>query len=259
MRSPFLLLFTALLGCGGTTGRRVVLHTELETDVGADRTFVTSLGWTVTLDAAAVSTGALYYYDGEPAFTEARPGPVDRFFAALSPIQVAYAHPGHYLAGNAKGQVLSPYSVDLLGGAAMLPDGEGISGEYRSATFSFASPTEGPALSTLDGHVAIARGTATLDGRMVHFAADADLADIERTAKDGQVTGCVFSETDVEEDGTVTVTVRPKVWFNLVDFAELPEGSAEAPSTLAPDSTARIAFALGLAQLSAYELHYTKP
>lgn len=246
------MMFGALIlvsGCGQTTGKRVLLETELTSDLSSDRRFTTGAGWEVELDAAMLSTGALYYFDGEPAFTSLPPR-LDwkkELFQAISPISTAYAHPGHYIAGNAKGQVLAPYSADLLDGATKFPAGEGISGEYRSATFSFAAPTVGPAADMLDGHAAFARGRATKDGETIEFTAVAELADIERTAKDGEVTGCQFETADVESDGKVTITVHPRTWFNLVDFRESFE----------PDGVARIAFALGLAQLSAYHLQFT--
>lgn len=250
----------ALTACGQTSGKRVRLETKLDTDLPGDRTVETSLGWTVTIDRALISTGALYYFDGEPAFTQARPpSVVETIYAALSPIGTAYAHPGHYVSGTTQGQQLSPFTADLLAGEAALPAGEGISGLFRSGTFSFAAPTAGPVAAQLAGHVALVSGTATKEGKTVHFEAAADMADIERTAKGGEVSGCTFAEADVEGDGIVHVTVSPRVWFNLVDFSELAEGSAESPSIFAPDSTARIAFALGLTQLSAYEMAFSSP
>jgi hypothetical protein len=58
-------------GCGeSTTGKRVVLRTAAVTDLPADRTFVTNLGWTVTLTRGAIATGAFYYFSGPPAVIE---------------------------------------------------------------------------------------------------------------------------------------------------------------------------------------------
>lgn len=257
-----LLSLVAAAGCGGdaTTGVRVALRTQVQSDLGADRTFTTSRGWAVTLEGAWISTGALYYFDGEPAFTYAPPPLRRRIFDALTLTSLAYAHPGHYVAGNAMGEQLAPFSADLLAVTpTSLPDGRGVSGAYRSATFSFSAPTAGPALTQLSGHAARAVGRATKDGRTVHFEAVADVADLAATAKDAAITGCAFEAADVQADGTVTVTVSPRVWFNLVDFADVAEGSAEAPTLLAPESTARIAFALGLTQLSAYHLTFGSP
>jgi len=263
MNPKWILMALILASCGeGTTGKRVVLHTRITSDLPADHTVVTSSGWSITLEAAAISTGALYYFDGEPAFTQrapVRPNLLEQFIESLAPIQAAYAHPGHYVAGNAKGEQLESSSADLLAGAAPLPDGDGVSGPFRSATFSLAVPTAGPATTVLDGNVAMARGTATKGGKTVHFLAVATLAEIEKTAKDGAITGCIFHEADVQAEGTVTITVHPRVWFSLIDFSVLAEGTAEAPTLLAADSTERIAFALGLTQLSAYDLAYSTP
>ena len=249
----------ALCACGsdGTTGKMVVLHTRIVNDLPADHTVTTSMGWVVTLKKAAVGSGAMYYYDGEPAFTQA-PGRsrLQRFFAALSPVATAWAHPGHYIEGSPKGQMLEDFSVDLMAGAATLPDGNGISGLTRSATFSFAAHAAGPAVAALGGHVVTTEGSASKDGQTVNFTLTADLADVSKTAKDGQVTGCTFKEVTVEADGTVTITIKPRVWFSLVDFAGIAPGTPEAPTLIGADTTAHIGFALGLGQLSAYEFEY---
>jgi hypothetical protein len=245
-------------GSEGTTGKMVVLHTRVVTDLPADHTVTTSMGWVVTLTKAVLGTGAMYYYDGEPAFTQApRRSRLQRFAAALSPIGTAWAHPGHYIEGSPKGQMLEDFSVDLMAGPAALPDGAGISGLIRSATFSFAAHAAGPAVAALGGHVVTTWGSASKDGKTVNFILTADLADVSRTARDGKVTGCTFQEIAVDADGTVTITIRPRVWFSLVDFAEVAPGTPEAPTVIGTDTTAHIGFALGLGQLSAYQFEYT--
>jgi hypothetical protein len=247
----------ALAGCGeGTTGRAEVLHTRLTTELAADRTLTTSMGWTVTLKKAAIAAGPFYYFDGEPAFTQRRTGPGERLLAWLAPVGTAQAHPGHYVSGRAKGQMLKPFAVDLLAGPAVLPDGDGVTGLVQSGTFSFAPPSAGPAVGLLEGQVALTEGTATRDGKVVNFRLAGDLGDVARTARDAQITGCPFSASEIASDGTVTVTVKPRVWFNLVDFGALAPGTAEAPTAPEATSVAQIAFALGLAQLSAYQFAF---
>ena len=68
--------------------------------------------------------------------------------------------------------------------------------------------------------------------------------------------GCQFVEANVEGDGTVTVVVSPRVWLDLVDFSQIEPGTAEEPTEFPKDSQPAIAFAQGLAQLSAYEFSY---
>jgi hypothetical protein len=257
MKSPALLFVLALASCGGgTSGHRVELKTRLRTDLDATNTVTTSMGWTVTLTRALVATGPLRYYDGEPAFTASASWP-RRFWAALSPIGAAHAHPGHYVAGNDMGEELLPFSADLLAGPSDLPPGEGVSGVWRSATFSFATPSAGPVVDALAGHVAVAEGHATKGEATIYFSVSAALADVARTAKDGAVAGCPFDTADVQTSGTVTVTVKPRVWFNYVDFSALASGSADAPTVVEPTAVAHLAFAIGLAQLSAYQFSFT--
>lgn len=249
----------ALVACGEaeTTGRRVVLRTRITSDATAGTPFTASSGWTITLDRALIATGTFYYYDGPPAIA-ARRGPA-RWLAALSPIATAHAHPGHYDQGRTRGQMLSPSSADLLAGPAMLEDGAGVTGSLRSGSFSFGGPSAGPVAAALGGETVLVAGRATRGEATVHFQMAAKLADIARSAREGVVPGCPFEPADVEADGTVTLTVRPRVWFNLVDFSDLAPGTPAAPTVIAPEHLAHIGFVLGLAQLGAYRFSFTTP
>jgi len=82
-------------------------------------------------------------------------------------------------------------------------------------------------------------------------------ADIENSAAQGHVEGCEFHEVNVGADGLVTVLVNPSVWFNLVDFTLVEPGSEAAPTEFAAGTQPQIAFAQGLAQLSAYKFTYS--
>lgn len=247
-------------GSNETTGRNVTLHTRLTADIRAGHQVTTATGWTITLDQALIATGPFYFYEGEAAVTQAPRRPRWRRWLAdaIAPEATAWAHPGHYIPGRAMGQMTMGSSADLLAGAVAFPDATEVTGTVRSGTFSFAPPSAGPAVAALQGHVALARGTASKDGKTVHFLLTADMPDIARTAKDGLITGCAFTETDIEAAGVVTATVKPGIWFELVDFSTLDPGAADAPTTPDPSSTAHIAFALGLTQLSAYTFTYTQ-
>ena len=126
-RTPGQLLFllpalAAACGSPSTTGQTVTLHTRLDTDLPADRTITTDLGWTVTVKTLRAASGAFYYFDGEPAFTMAtRRSRWRRAVDTLSPIGTAWAHPGHYVAGNARGEMLTPYTdhQDSLAGGPL--------------------------------------------------------------------------------------------------------------------------------------------
>lgn len=243
-----------------TTGKRVKLATHVETDT---LDFTTGTGWHVVLDHAAVGVGALYYFDGEPAFVMNTPrGDNKSRWAAIFGLSPAFAHPGHYQAGNALGQMLESSSVDLTTLPTDLGVGTGITGTFRSARFVFAETPVGPAAAELGKHAAVAEGTASMDAdggtTEIHFHVVAEFADIAKSAANGQVDGCTFDETNVEDDGTVTLELSPSVWFNLVDFTGVAPGTADAPTELSAGTTPHTAFALGLAQLSAYHFSYSK-
>jgi hypothetical protein len=261
-RCAIVLTFVAVLAsaCGSdtTTGREIVLQTKLEADSEIEAPFETKTGWTVTLTKAVISGGPLYYFDGEPAFVRNEgPSWLERI-ASWFGTSTAHAHPGHYVAGMALGQMTTPFLADLLSGPVALAEGNGITGQYRSARFSFAAPSGGALADDLGPAVAIVEGAAVKGEQTVHFKLSADFADVSRSVSDGHVEGCGFDETEVTSDGTVTVHVVPHVWFSLVDFTEVASGSPEAPTEVAKGETAQIAFALGLVQLSAYRFSFSE-
>jgi hypothetical protein len=247
---------------GETSGDRVVLDTRVELAPNA-QSFTTAMGWDVTLSRILISTGPFYYFDGAPPLV--RFAPELRRGAWPSPLEAlgvseAFAHPGHYKAGEALGQMLDSWTIDLLAGGAELPAGDGVTGVYRSASFSFTSPPEGPLANAMKSHAAIAEGVAERAGMApLRFVATAELADIERSAADGYIDGCQFEELDIEQAGRVVVRVNPKIWFDLVDFAELAPAAGDVPVQFPDDSQPKLAFALGLAQLSAYKFSFSAP
>ncbi|HEX2877651.1 MAG TPA: hypothetical protein VHP33_40660 [Polyangiaceae bacterium] len=257
-------LAVSLQACGdgaddATSGRRVVLHTKVQVSDVANTTFETAVGWRVTLSSAAVSAGPFYYFDGTPPLVLRQRHDAWQYAARVLGLGTAHAHPGHYQAGNAMGEMLESSSVNLFDGVADFPDGTGITGTYRSARFTFAEAS-GPAKKQLDGHVAVATGVAEREGEPPrHFRAFADLSAIELSAFQGRVEGCELSEVDVKGDGTVTLTVNPKIWFDLVDFTEAEEASADAPADFPAGSQPQLTFVLGVTQLSAYKFSYSSP
>jgi hypothetical protein len=248
---------TALLAlaCGGdsTTGRQVTLHTEVRADVAPGSTFTSETGWTITLSRAVVSVGALYYFDGAPALVR-REDTWREELRGLFGARRAYAHPGHYLAGDALGQMTTPAVITLAGEPAPLADGVGITGTARSARVVLASASGSDALP--EGVVAVAEGVAEQGDLSIHFRLEASADEVAGHATGGEVDGCVFDTATITRSGTVTMTVLPHVWFDLVDFSDLAPGSAQAPTELSVDETARIAFVLGVVQLSAYRFTF---
>jgi hypothetical protein len=264
--SAFLAASAVLLGCGAdggdaTTGKRLTLATRVTAEAEAVEPFTNSLGWTITLSKAHLSMGPLYYFDGAP-FTAQRGGPsrtspplLERFARWVVP--EAHAHPGHYQAGEARGQMLTPTSVDLLAGPTDLADADAVSGFYRSARVSFGSPPAGSFAAALEGHVAALEGRAEQDGSALDFLARVEVAEVLNADGDAAVEGCAFEEVDVQETGVVTLVVKPTVWLDQVDFAGIAGGEDGAPAPLPPDSAARRGFARGLKKGTAYALSFT--
>ncbi|HET9959700.1 MAG TPA: hypothetical protein VFQ61_34645 [Polyangiaceae bacterium] len=245
---------------GTTGGARVSLRTRVELRPEAKLPFTTLRGWQVQLDSALIGHGPFYYFDGAPPLARSTPGfgarLARRSITELLSVRVARAHPGHYASGTALGQALIPSSTDLWAGETWLAEGEGVTGNYRSASFSFMAG-EGPFASQLGEAVALAIGTARKPAETErHFRALAKLADIEHTAAQGVVTGCVFVPAEVRGSGVITLRVDPRVWFELVDFSEIEPGSPTKLEPFPDDSQPRIAFSQGLASFSAYEFSF---
>jgi hypothetical protein len=262
------LLFAGALGlalaCSAedsddTGGERIVLHTRVQLDPAAQAGFDNGLGWHVTLDKLVITVGPFYYFDGAPPIVqlERRESP-SRWAARWLGLGTAFAHPGHYEPGNALGEMLDTTSVDLLAGPIDLPDGQGVTGTYRSARFAFPETASGPFAGELSTRVALVEGTAEKAGEETRvFRAVGTYAEIAKSESNAQIDGCEFVEKVVEADGTVTLTVRPSYWFNIVDFSQTDPGAAGAPVEFPAGSQPAIAFAQGLAQLSAYRFEYS--
>jgi hypothetical protein len=225
------ILFAAMSGAfgacvvGTTTGKRVTLRTEARSEGGG--TFTNALGWTVTLAQARLTVGALYYFDGAPVASAP---------FSLSFPRRAFAHPGHHHPGDARGEMTSPASVDLLAPVVSLPDGQGIDGAVRSARVVLAAGEGGRAV--------VVRGVARKDAASVPFSAYGLLADLP----DGSVDGCAFA-AEVEADGLVTITIKPSVWLDQVDFAAVD-------GDLASSEVAQGAFVRGLRRCAAFAFAY---
>lgn len=235
---------------GATSGKRVVLGTRVESADDLHVPSVNARGWTISWSRVLVSVSALYYYDGAPpSLARSVPSPAWKRWIG---IPVAHAHPGHYQAGNAMGQMLTASSFDLAQGPTALSPGEGVTGTYRSGTFLFGSPAQGPHAADLGSDVIVVEGTASQGAETRMFRARASAADVTNASGTIGVDGCVFEEAAVKGDGTVVLRVRPSVWLGQVDFTDVPVSSG-APVDLPGGGPAQQAFTLlGVSRASAY-------
>ncbi|MCL2726015.1 MAG: hypothetical protein FWD69_16440 [Polyangiaceae bacterium] len=215
-----------------TTGERVALEVHVAGANPATTTFTNAYGWNVTLSKALLSIGPLYYYDGPPIFSDARPTIFEWLHNAFVE-RSAFAHPGHYVPGNALGEFLGASSVDLRT-TTVLGMGDGVSGTVRSATFTFQAPAVGPFANALGTHVAVFEGVAQNGADTRPFRAEIDEADILNADNAPTVEGCPFAEVDIEADGVVTLTIGIAEWFDQVEFDSIP-ASEDGTPVLMPD------------------------
>ncbi len=243
---------------GTTTGRRIKLDVKIAASPDATQPFTNGLGWNITLTKAVVSTGALYFYDGATIFSWSTPrrnkSPGEQVRDIFG-VKSAFAHPGHYVAGTAKGELLAPSSADLRGGS-FLGTGDGVSGITRSATFSFQSPAAGPLAAELGAHVAVVEGTASKGAETRVFRAEVDAADVVNTKNLPQIEGCPFTEVDMQTDGIVTITIKVSQWFDQVDFDTAPTSADGKPALQAKDSLSFRGLNRGMKAGLAYSFTY---
>jgi hypothetical protein len=253
-----------------TPGFRVTLETRFE--LASEPTFENAMGWKISLTKVAMSSGPLYYFDGAPIESAARgidrkPGSLRRrtpILRALPELSLglfgpstAYAHPGHYNPGEAKGEMLATASFDLVSGPADLAAGEGTSGVFRSARFSWQSPAEGALAAELGSNVLILEGTATKDDLEKVFRLVAAQSDTLDAADKPELEGCTFEEVDIQSDGRVTVSVDPRVWLDQADFSDVDDSPDGAPLEVSAELEAARAFVRGIKKSTAFTFRFT--
>ncbi len=251
---------SACASSSDTTGRRIVLETKITAGAEATKAFTNSQGWSVSLNKLVLSTGPFYYFDGATIFSRTFPvkkSPLDRVEEWMG-IRVAYAHPGHYIAGNARGQMLIPSSVDLRAGDSDLARGEGVTGIVRSATFSYSTPATGPLASELGVHVAVIEGTATKGGDSRSFRAEIEASDLANTKNALAIEGCPFNEADMQADGTVTVNIKLPLWFDQVEFDSVPQSTDGKPVVIPASAIARNELVRGMKAGDGYVFSYSR-
>ena len=242
--SVAMLATASMLGGGcsdggkSTTGRRILLGTSIAAAPEGGAAFANAQGWSIKVDKLLVSTGALYYFEGATIFSQ-NDVPSNRTYDLLNRfigIRTAYAHPGHYVPGNARGQLLNGLTVDLHAGPVLLAVGEGVTGIVRSATFSFGVPPEGELAGLMESHVAIIEGTATRESDVRVFRAEITASDMLNANKMAAIEGCPFVPTNMDGDGAVTLTIELPLWFDQVEFDAVP-ASVDGRPVLVPDSS----------------------
>lgn len=200
------LLAGAHCGDADTTGRSRVSFAVVVGAVRAEGE--TATGWRVAFERAALAVGPVRWFEGEP-FARRR-----RLLRDLGTLGVAWAHPGHYVPGEALADVTARRAVDLLAaGGVALDRADGVSGMASSAQLELSS-----AAGDLGGQTLVVRGTARRGERTVRFEGGLRL--------DRRVEGIPARGALEGHAGRWDLGVDLTAWFDQADFGALP-----APTT----------------------------
>ena len=261
-----LVLLSALapMACSdGTAGEFLSFETAVagtaESGAAAE-SFTNGKGWRITLSAAALAVGPIYYYS-----SEAQSGLLDRLLG----VKTAYACPAHaqFDKGTVLGEVRSQYVIDLLDGTPVstgISDGE--KGLCRMFELHFHPPGEIPAgsddaaLETLGGHSFVIAGVAEKNGVSIRFSGHLTIPD------EGTMRIVESIPADVELDGrpgrAVTLIYTDRQLAN-VDFGRIVnddgtciEETGDGACVIDSDSQAYLAWLFGVRSRQSYALEW---
>lgn len=236
IRLPSSLFVLVLAGCGASQE-----HTTFPISItGVRPSGVSEMGWTVTLDTALFGVGPLRFFEGTVPLAVR----LERWLY-LPFGGTALAHPGHYVPGEALGELVEGRVIDLLAGPILLGDVSAVTGEYGSLQLDLTPlAAEADPDGLLEGHSLRVKGRAThTDGRVVDFEASGDLSKAIEAIR--------AQQTVVVPSRPVTITVDLGTWVQRIAFdtAAAVEG---APSTFLPETQAYNALIRGASDNGGY-------
>lgn len=228
---------TLVAACGSDTARSRVNFRVSAQALPHDGPLVTETGWTVELSEARLHLEGLYFFEGEPLFSRVDRRPWPQRLGDLV-VGTAYAHPGHYVEGEALADLLQPVTLDLLAGPTELGQAHGVSGAYNSARVVLSPNPE------LGDQAVRILGRATKNGVTVQFRGALTL--------EQPIEGVAFGQDIEASDGQVRLEIDLGEWVRRIDFGTLPTG---AEVELSPDTQAHNAFSRGVNNTTAF--HFT--
>ena len=204
---PSSAAFLPSMGCGAPVeATRIELPVVVSHETHRQAT--TNLGYDVELTGARAALRDLQFAIAGEIHTASV---IEQISDLLVP--VAYAHPGHFQAGDVTGELLGRFVIDwaredspLVGMATL------ITGTYTSANFTFDRGSEERGLTSndpLNTHTAILTGRATKDGTETEFTIIVD------SPENRQLIGAPF-ETTLDE----TTTGQLAMHLHLIDPIE---------------------------------------
>jgi hypothetical protein len=219
VKLPFVVVSLLFCACGTE-------HTRLSfpVEISGDATdLLTDSGWSVSATKATAHLSTLRFFEGKVLVAQRSP-----WWRSLL-VSEAWAHPGHYIPGEAMAELLTPLELDLLATSPTAwGTADGITGDYGSAELGFE-----PLGIELEGSAT--KGAQTIDFA-THFA--------PRHALEG----LRFDREMTSAPGTVSLSISLKVIVSRMDFAQL--GASAKP--LDDTSPAFNGFSRGVDDTSGY-------
>jgi hypothetical protein len=207
-----------LSACGGTERSRRTFPVEV---VAATSGIVTDSGWSVSLTKASLRFEAVRFFEGKAVISRAAPW----WKQAL--ISEAWAHPGHYVPGEAVGEWVGALDVDLLKTDTLeWGTASAITGDIGSAQLTLGA--------------LVLEGVATKDGASVEFSVT--------SMPELPLEGIPFEHVLTTAAGSVQLEVRLPVLLSRVDFSRV--GASAKPLDMT--SPAYNGVVRGLVDTSAY-------
>ncbi|MDX2009645.1 MAG: hypothetical protein SFW67_05625 [Myxococcaceae bacterium] len=221
-RLVLVLLFSS---CGASTDQ-VRRTFPLEVLVRAP-TAPTDSGWTLSDVRGVASFASVRFFEGQVLITRRR-SPLDWL------VSTAHAHPGHYEAGAALGELLEPLELNLAGGEpATWGTVNAVTGRYGSVELGWATGVR-------------VLGTATKGSESVRF-------DTGVLAPTKPLSAIAFEHTMTTAEGTVRLELDLGVLLSRVDFGKtLSTPDAQGLTPLDRASPAFNGFERGVTDTTSY-------
>lgn len=230
------LFALAFAGCS-VEGVRRTFPLEVESALPSEPN---THGFVITLDEARMNLGPITFYEGRVH--------VARTFSPWSLLYgTAWAHPGHYHPGEARGELLGTHEVDLLvTEPTALGDVDAVTGSYGSVELSLPALAD-PGGSGPEASLRLS-GQAVRDEEVLPFSAVLALTE--------PVSAIRFERQLGEEPGAVVLRVDVGEWLRRVDFSTETEVDGDGVRHISEGSQAHNALVRDVKDPSAFTFRW---
>ncbi|WP_394824180.1 hypothetical protein [Pendulispora albinea] len=273
-RGSFLAMSATVIVLGaacssGTGGRAIRFSMGVAPAPESVSTFVTTTGWSVTLEEACMAIGPIYLYANPsllapaeasllaPAETTHRRGPLGRVADWLVPPAFAHGGDAHYNGGEVRGEWVEQVAFDALAPAGIdLGATNGLAGPARSFSLLLLPPrpTARGDTACLRGHHAYARGAARKGETTVPFEGGLD---IENKGTFRSVDGIPL-DAQLDDGVRITVRLHTRAWFDDAHFDRLTERNADGRFVITAESQVAAAWFAGARAYKTFSADMTR-